>query len=75
VNSNEYTLSVSRADRQVHGDQGTVVFRACFRQAKLPSEFIVGMIESSSSEEEFIQLFDAWLLKQILVAIGGATIA
>jgi hypothetical protein len=75
VNSNEYTLSVSRADCQVHSNQGTVVFWACFRQAKLPSEFVIGMIELLLSEEEFIQLFDAWLLKQILVSIGGTTIA
>jgi hypothetical protein len=59
----------------MHSAEGTIVFRACLRQAKLPSEYIVRLVHDSLHEDDFVKRFDTWLLKQILVSIGGATIA
>ncbi|RXW13150.1 hypothetical protein EST38_g12703 [Candolleomyces aberdarensis] len=57
---------------------GTVTLRTCARQIMLPSIFILSMAQEHQNQHEevplFQEVFDQWLIVQLLTAIGGHSI-
>ncbi|KAJ7474611.1 hypothetical protein B0H11DRAFT_1866205 [Mycena galericulata] len=60
--------------RELLANNGTILFRTCFRTARYPVDYVLHLAEAQHSPEsephDFQEAFDYWFLRQCLLAIG-----